>query len=99
MEMQSHVHPTVAASTSFAIMAAVKSGPDGILMGTRLSEEATLMLVPPMSMTRTFMIFRIRAPRCKFTGLSSLAFQLLPATGSGLDAGPRSRVFESLRQP
>src|SRR5271167_673290 len=29
-------------------------GPEGILMGTRMSVEATLMLEPPMSMTRTF---------------------------------------------
>jgi hypothetical protein len=31
-----------------------------------------LILVPPMSMTRTFMIFRIRAPRCELTALSLL---------------------------
>src|ERR1700733_1022218 len=31
-------------------------GPEGILMGTRMSLEATLTLVPPMSITRIFML-------------------------------------------
>ena len=36
--------------------AAVMVGPEGIFIGTRLSLEATLILVPPMSMTRIFML-------------------------------------------
>src|SRR5665213_2623080 len=80
MDTQSYAHPWVAARTCWAMESAVISGPEAILMGTRLAVEATLTWVPPISMTRTFMGegYRVGGLSCqKNTCAVNVAFPLI----------------------
>src|SRR5437867_13342509 len=54
METASYFQPAVAFFTAAAIRAAFISGPEGILIGSLRPVTLTLMLVPPTSITRTF---------------------------------------------
>ena len=54
METASYFQPVVAFFTAAAIRAAVISWPEGILIGSLRPVTLTLMLVPPTSITRTF---------------------------------------------
>src|SRR3989442_11039068 len=54
METASYFQPVVAFFTAAAIRVAVISGPEGILIGSLRPVTLTLMLVPPTSITRTF---------------------------------------------
>src|SRR6266581_2498739 len=54
METASYFQPAVASFTAAAIRAAFISGPEGILIGSLRPLTLTLTLVPPTSITRTF---------------------------------------------
>src|SRR5712692_11132346 len=77
------------ALTSRTILPAVMVGPEGILRGSFCPVASSLMLVPPVSTTRTFGVFAARALFIAVAPLAPRGYGFFSSIGKGIPEGCR----------
>src|ERR1700704_4850451 len=88
-DTRSNFQSLTQALTSRTILPAVMVGPEGILRGSFCPVASSLMLVPPVSMTRTFGAFAARTLFIAVAPMAPQGYGFFSSIGKGIPEGRR----------